>query len=90
MPEAQVWHKVAAGLGQTWSPRFLYYYTRNNLWWIERNFPLRRWPRLFRAALARIRWLAAQPDLLAAYPAAELRAGVNRGLRHYFLRRFGP
>jgi hypothetical protein len=45
---------------------------------------------LFRAALAHIRWLAAQPDIRAAYPAAELEAGIQRGVRHYVLRRFGP
>jgi GT2 family glycosyltransferase len=90
VPAARLWHKVSPSMGQTWSPRFLYYYTRNNLWWIQRNFPLPQWPRLFRAALAHIRWLAAQPDIRAAYPAAELEAGIQRGVRHYVLRRFGP
>jgi len=89
VPQAHLWHKVSSSMGQTWSPRFLYYYTRNNLWWLERNYPLGQWPRLFRAALRRVRYFAAQPDIRAVYPEAELQAGINRGLWHYALRRFG-
>ena len=88
-PRARLWHRVAPGLGKTWSPGYLYLYTRNNLWWLERNFPIREWPRLFRAALTRIRWLAATPESLAAHDARSLEAAIRRGQRDYVLRRFG-
>lgn len=38
-PKAVIYHKSAASFGGTKSPSYIYYYTRNHLLWIDRNFP---------------------------------------------------
>lgn len=89
-PEARLWHKVSPNFGQTWSPSYTYYFTRNNLWWIERNFPPGRRPALYRHALARIQWLTASArPAMSPTVAAGVAAAIRAGVRDYVLRRFG-
>ena len=38
-PKAVIYHKSAASFGGTKSSSYIYYYTRNHLLWIDRNFP---------------------------------------------------
>lgn len=88
--QARLWHKVSPNFGQTWSPSYTYYYTRNNLWWIERNFPARRWLALYRHALARIRYITATAQAaMSPAMAAGVTPAIRAGVRDYVLRRFG-
>jgi GT2 family glycosyltransferase len=52
-PTARLWHKVSPGFGGTWSPNYLYYYTRNACLWIERCFPSSHRPYLHYYAVKR-------------------------------------
>ena len=86
--DARLRHKVSASFGKTWSPQYLYYYTRNGLLWLERNFSLMRKPRLYAVHLRNVRSEASAQSLNSADALLRQKA-VWRGTIDYVLRRFG-
>ena len=92
VPDARLWHKGSASFGMPTSPLALYYHTRNQFLWIERNFPLPEKLVLFYFALVqvgvRVRALCRAGNLRSETRQRRIRA-VCRGFRDYLLRRFG-
>jgi GT2 family glycosyltransferase len=86
--DARLWHKASASFGKTFSPLYWYYYSRNNLLWIERTFPRGERPRQYIAALRR----TLHATLLNANnPMPERKQicySVTRGVSDYLFRRF--
>jgi GT2 family glycosyltransferase len=90
VPGAALWHKTSPSIGKTWSPLYLYYYTRNNFLWIERNFSLPQKPRFYYYALNRafdISVLGTKE--LAPTEKRLVRRSVWKGIVDYLFRRFG-
>ncbi len=87
---ARLRHKVSRGFGSSRTPLYIYYYTRNNLLWIERTFSWRQKRWMLRDA---IRFGLDSPILREGNPsperAPELKRAAQRGVRDYVLRRFG-
>lgn len=84
VPQAKAWHKISASfLGEKRGPMWLYFYWRNRLLWMEKNLPKRE----FLKAL----WTTIRPEVfdLLKERSDSSRASL-KGLRDYFLRRFGP
>ncbi|MBI4688133.1 MAG: glycosyltransferase family 2 protein [Nitrospirae bacterium] len=48
IPNAKIWHKIGASLGEMDSPVRTYFNTRNHLLWAKRNLPFRRRLALYR------------------------------------------
>ena len=88
--DAKLWHKVSRSFGDTVTPGYAYYYMRNTLLFIERNFSWRQKRWMYRGALRKAH---TQPILSAAADsperAAKLHRAISQGIRDYFLRRFG-
>lgn len=87
-PEAKLWHKVSPSFGQSWSPIYLYYYTRNACLWIERNFPISRRLTLQYFAIKRAQSFAALEEK-KTHSRQSHKGAIRSGIRDYFLRRFG-
>jgi hypothetical protein len=54
VPQAKIWHKVSSSFGGNWNLTFTYYYYRNQLYWIGKNFSGRTKIRYYLHALFRI------------------------------------
>jgi len=90
VPGAKLWHKTSPSFGKTWSPLYLYYYTRNNFLWIERNFSLRTKPRLYYSALNHAFNIAVlQTKKLSSRDKYFMHRSVCKGIFDYVFRRFG-
>ena len=90
VPEATLWHKTSPSFGKTWSPLYLYYYTRNNFLWIERNFSLQEKPRLYYSALKRALDNALfRNKMLPLKDKYIIQRSVWKGIFDYVFRRFG-
>lgn len=87
---AKVWHKGSRSFGAQFSPTYMYYYTRNRLLWIERNFPWRQKRWIYRLAL---RESFTHPILhdagLSPIEKSKLRRAIWQGIFDYGARRFG-
>lgn len=89
VPGAKLWHKVSPSFGSTWSPMYLYYYTRNACLWIERNFRFTQRFLLQYHAIRRARWLASSPQAGCNRSNQFVRRNaVRQGVIDYGLRRF--
>lgn len=88
--EAKLWHKASRSFGDMFTPTYAYYYARNALLFIERNFLWRQKRWMYRDAL---RKLSAPPWLengaVSPTRTIVLRRAIRQGIRDYFLRRFG-
>ena len=90
VPSAILLHKVSQSFGDTWSPSYFYYYTRNYFLWIERNFPIHQRPRFFHHAVIRIRYFSSnREDSSSYYGEKKFRKAIWIGLIDYIFRRFG-
>jgi GT2 family glycosyltransferase len=90
VPGAKLWHKTSPSFGRTWSPFYLYYYTRNNFLWIERNFSLQERPRLYYSALKRALDIAVlRTKKLSLRDKYLIQRSVWKGIFDYVFRRFG-
>lgn len=104
VPRAKLWHKVSASFGGEDSPLKIYFTFRNRLLWAERNLPWRRaigihlsiyggFKRRFMTPISH--GMAGQPFLkgsLWALASAFRNPGNQawlKGIRDYWLRRFG-
>jgi GT2 family glycosyltransferase len=91
VPDARLWHKVSPSFDTAESPLFLYYHTRNQFFWIERNFPLPQKLALFAFALMRTGSNAfLRTKNLGLEIRRRQRKAIWRGLTDYVWRRFGP
>lgn len=90
VPGAKLWHNVSLSFGRTWSPIYMYYYTRNYFLWIERNFSFRQKPRLyyfaFRRALGNI---LLRNSVLVPADKHRVRRAVLKAIVDYLRRKFG-
>ena len=86
--DARLWHKASASFGKTFSPLYWYYYSRNNLLWIERAFTLRQRPRLYFSALKRTLYAVLFNTNMPRLERKQIRRSVTRGLSDYLFRRF--
>ncbi|GIL15439.1 MAG: glycosyl transferase [Chloroflexota bacterium] len=88
--DAKLWHKASRSFGEQFTPTYAYYYMRNTLLFIERNFSLRQKRWMYHTALCHAH---TQPLLSAAQRSPERMAALHRaitqGIRDYFFRRFG-
>lgn len=90
VPGATLWHKTSPSFGKTWSPHYLYYYTRNNFLWIERNFSLQQKPWLYYSALKRAFNIAVlQKKEVSPTDKQLIRRSVWKGIIDYVFRCFG-
>ena len=89
VPQARLWHKESATFGNWWSPQYIYYYTRNNFLWIEKNFPLFRRPYLYYHAMKRILHNTKNKIRQNPIESSIYQQAVGKGLKDYVLRRFG-
>jgi len=90
VPGAVLWHKTSPSFGKTWSPLYLYYYTRNNFLWIERNFSLQQKPWLYYSALNRAFDITVlRSKGLSSKDKRLIRTSVWKGVVDYLFRRFG-
>lgn len=90
VPGATLWYKTSPSFGKTWSPLYLYYYTRNNFLWIERNFSLPQKPWLYYSALKRAFNIAVlQTKGLPPTEQHLIRRSVWKGIVDYLFRSFG-
>jgi GT2 family glycosyltransferase len=86
--DAKLWHKASASFGKTFSPLYWYYYSRNNLLWIERAFSLRQKPRLYFSALKRSLYAVLSNGNMPTLERKQIRRSITRGLNDYLFRRF--
>jgi GT2 family glycosyltransferase len=86
--DARLWHKASASFGKTFSPSYWYYYSRNNLLWIERHFPPRQRPRLYLSALKRTLYAMFRNTNTPRLERKQIRRSVTRGVSDYLFRRF--
>jgi hypothetical protein len=86
--DARLWHKASASFGKTFSPLYWYYYSRNNLLWIERAFPRHQRPRLYLSALKRALYTLWFNGNMPAVERKQIRRSVTRGVSDYLFRRF--
>ncbi len=89
--DAKLWHKASRSFGEQFTPTYAYYYMRNTLLFIERNFSWRQKRWMYHTALCHAH---TQPLLSVAQPrsperSAALHRAITQGIRDYFLRRFG-
>lgn len=90
VPGATLWHKTSPSFGKTWSPFYLYYYTRNSFLWIERNFSLQEMPCLYYSALKRALDIAVfRTKKLSSRDKYLIQRSVLKGIFDYVFRRFG-
>lgn len=89
VPAAKLWHKISPSFVGTWSPPYLYYYTRNNLLWVERNFPWSLKPRYYRSAVKRAFEEARQGVVARSDDGVRRKKAVWQGIADYMLRKFG-
>lgn len=90
VPRARIWHKGSRSFGAQSTPTYMYYYSRNKLLWIERNFPWRQKRWIYRLAL---RESFTHPILrepaLSPKERGKLRRAIWQGIFDYGARRFG-
>jgi len=86
--DARLWHKASASFGKTFSPLYWYYYSRNNLLWIERAFSRRQRPRLYFSALKRTLYAVLLDGNMPTLERKQIRRSVARGVSDYLFRRF--
>lgn len=86
--EARLWHKASASFGKTFSPLYWYYYSRNNLLWIERAFSRRQRPRLYFSALKKTLYTLLFSGDMPGPERKQIRRSVTRGVGDYLFRRF--
>ena len=88
--DAKLWHKVSRSFGNALTPTYAYYFMRNTLLFIERNFSWRQKRWMYPGAL---RNAYTQPMMTAVKDSPEreqaMRRAISQGIRDYFLRRFG-
>lgn len=90
IPKAKIWHKVSSSFGGTWSISYIYYYTRNNLLWIERNFNLKRRPYLYFHAVKRsLKFIKPKSEMDRNKLELIQMKTVIHGIVDYIFRRFG-
>ncbi len=89
VPYAKAWHKVSRSFaGGNKGPLWLYYYWRNRLFWMERNFTRKEYFSMLRTVvLGQIKTKAR--EALFGPDKQKARASL-RGVLDYCLRRFGP
>ena len=88
---AKLWHKVSSSFGENWSLLFFYYFSRNNMLWIKRNFRVASRPFFYSCCVKRLfgtaRYLSNRADKrskkLLYYKA------LIRGITDFVLCRFG-
>lgn len=89
-PQARLRHKASLSFGSSRTPGYVYYYTRNNLLWIERTFTLRQKRWMLSDA---VRFSLNSPILQEGDPSPEsrrkLKHAARRAIMDYGLRRFG-
>lgn len=89
--DAKLWHKESASFGRTWTPTYLYYFSRNRFLFLERNFPKHRLPQLHRHALQNLFYLVrTEVSPHGGRDERFWRNVVRRGFTDYLLRKFGP
>lgn len=88
--DAELWHKASRSFGEQFTPTYAYYYMRNTLLFIERNFPWRQKRWMYRDVLRKAH---VHPMLMSTDSSRERQTALHRataqGIRDYFLRRFG-
>ncbi len=89
VPAAKLWHKVSSSFVSTWSPMYMYYYTRNSFLWLERNFSFRRKPRPYYNNFRRLLTTAGGHDGQSSGDRGRLKRAFLLGIIDYALRRFG-
>lgn len=84
VPQAKAWHKISASfVGGKLGPMWLYFYWRNRLLWMEKNLPKKE---RFKAL-----WAIIRPEVLELFKErSDASRASLKGVRDYFLRRFGP
>ncbi|CAN5768704.1 hypothetical protein BH10CHL1_BH10CHL1_07870 [soil metagenome] len=85
---ACVWHQGSASFGGKRSPIYQYYHTRNQLLWLERNYPFHRFVRLAGHLLRRA-WSRTNRLAHTAQSQRILRRAILLGASDYLWRRFG-
>jgi GT2 family glycosyltransferase len=90
VPGARLWHKASPSFGTPQSPLALYYFTRNQFLWIERNCALPKKLAFYCFALARV---CVNGIFKAGKLSTEIgrrrRSAICRGIGDYVFRRFG-
>jgi GT2 family glycosyltransferase len=86
---ARLRHKVSRSFGESWTPEYLYYFTRNGCLWIEKNFRFARWPQLFYHVILRSSYKKVKYLSQTSAEMKKMQKAMNRGILDYFLRRFG-
>lgn len=89
VPAAKLWHKVSASFGSTWSPLYMYYYSRNSFLWLERNFSYRSTPRLYYKTFRRLLSIARAHNGTSITDKECLKRALLVGVLDYTLRKFG-
>lgn len=90
VPEAKLWHKVSSAFGTTWSLSYLYYYCRNSLLCVERNFAFHQKPNGYFSALRRAFEEAAnQARPMKLRDKTRVWRAILQGISDYLFRRFG-
>ncbi len=89
VPEAKAWHKISRSFtGGNKGPMWLYYYWRNRLLWMERNFTVKEYVSMLRTVvLGQIKSKIREAFL---GPEKEKARASLKGVFDYCLRRFGP
>jgi GT2 family glycosyltransferase len=84
VPASRVYHSVSGSMGGEYSPRVVYYSTRNHFLLLNRRYPLSPLPRVLRNLL-----IAVYTLFFALITAGFRPAPWARGLRDYCANRFG-
>ncbi|MGC2596224.1 MAG: glycosyltransferase family 2 protein [Rhabdochlamydiaceae bacterium] len=92
IPEAKVWHKISRSFeGGNRGALWQYYYFRNRLLFLKRNFPLSKrihfYLTRFPKELLELIFLSCSPK--ATHTQKKLNRAALKGITHYVLRRFG-
>lgn len=91
VPESKVWHKISSSFsGGDKAPHYQYFWWRNRLLWVERNFSLLEgfgiYKAIFRDILRQIRKYFNSPS--GSQEKLKSQAALE-GVKDYFLRKFG-
>jgi GT2 family glycosyltransferase len=86
--DARLWHKGSASFGKPFSPSYWYYYSRNNLLWIERTFSRRQRPRLYFSALKRSLYAVLLDRKMSMLERMQICRSITQGIGDYLFRRF--
>lgn len=85
--KSHLWHKISVSFGATWSPQYLYYYTRNSLYFIKNHFPLIRRYYYYYFAIRRSFQVARKPKSFSGEENILLGVAVKNGLLDFFFER---